>query len=320
MLALSLAAAVVLALSQRALLFSGHGSVWMASCWIGSGLALLAVVRRALPSAPSRLSAPIWWVAGILGAAVLSRHVLDSLSIAAAEMPATMPVVGPFDLGDLVLWGVLLLAITASAGLRSGGRPGLRLGIALIALALPALLLVGMNFDLSRMRTSLLEPNWDGAPGKTAAALSWVLALVTCSKERAARRLGMATWLPPLVGCAVLVLLPFWLLATHGGAGLARVDGSFLLLPGARVFGMYGGRVGAGIEAAITLGGLVGLLAFSARWSLASRLLGSLESVVAVSCCALAAALVPLPHLIMLAALVGWIAVIMGLPPRQQAR
>jgi hypothetical protein len=318
-LATALSFAVVLSVSQRTVAMAGHGSVWMAACWLGAALALLAILRRTLPIAPVMVSAPLWWIAGVLAAAVLGRHALDSLSIAAAELPITSQVVGSVDLGDLLLWALMLVAIQASAGSRSARRPGPRLGIALVVMLLPAVVLLAMNFETSRMRVSLLEPMWTGAPWRSAAALSWVLAVVTCEKERAAGRLGLATWLPPLVGCALLVALPWWLLASHGGAGLSRVDGAFFLHSGGRVFGYYGGRVGAGIETLVTLAGIVGLLVFSARWPLVARLFGAWERLVAISLSALAAALVPLPDLFMLAALIGWIAVIMGLPPRREA-
>jgi hypothetical protein len=265
------------------------------------------------------ISAPVWWIAGVLAAAVLGRHALDSLSIAAAELPMTTQLIGPVDLGDLLLWALMLVAIQASAVSRSDRRPGPGLGIALVVMLVPAVVLILMNFEPSRMRVSLLEPMWTDVPWRSAAALSWVLAVVTCEKERAAARLGLATWFPPLVGCVLLIALPWWLLASHGAAGLSRVDGAFFLHSGGRVFGYYGGRVGAGIETLVTLAGVVGLLVFSARWSVASRLLGAWERLVAISLSALAAALLPLPNLFILAALIGWIAVIMGLPRRREA-
>jgi len=318
-LATVLSFAVVLSVGERTVEMAGHGSVWIAACWLGAGLALLATLRRALPTAPVVVSAPLWWIAGVLAAAVLGRHALDSLSVAAAEVPMTTQLVGSVDLGDLILWSLMLLATQVSAASRSDRRPGPRLGIALVVMLLPALVLVAMNLQTSRMRVALLEPMWTEVPWVTAAALAWVFAMVTCEKERAAGRLGLATWLPPLVGCVLLVALPWWLLASHGGAGLSRVDGAFFLRSGGRVFGYYGGRVGAGIETLVTLAGIVGVLVFSARWSLAARLFGPWERLIAVSLSALVAALLSLPDLFVLATLVGWIAVIMGLPPRREA-
>jgi len=318
-LATCLAFAVVLSVGERTVAMAGHGSVWMAACWIGAGLALFATLRRAMPVAPAMISAPLWWFSGVLGAAVLGRHALDSLAVSASELPITVQVIGSVDLGDLILWALVLVAMQVSAGSRSDQRPGPRLGVALVVMLLPALVMIAMNFQSSRMRVALLEPVWTEVPWKTAASLSWVFAMVTCEKERIAGRLGLATWLPPLLGCVLLIALPWWLLASHGGSGLARVEGAFFLRSGGQVFGFYGGRVGAGIETLVTLAGIVGLLVFSARWALASRLLGGWERLVAISLSALVAAWMPLPDLFMLATLVGWIAVIMGLPPRRDA-
>jgi hypothetical protein len=185
--------------------------------------------------------------------------------------------------------------------------------------------LLALKVDFARMALSQLDP-WaacgdcdDRLPhwANTALALAWVLAVVDCAKERAAGRLGVATWLPPIFGCLLLVVLPWWLNSAHPGSALYRVEGSFFAYPAGYVFGIYGARVGAGIETLVTLGGILGLLVFSARWPLMPKLLGAWERLVAVSLSALAAALLPLTSLLLLAAFVGWLAVIVGLPPRQ---
>ena len=71
------------------------------------------------------------------------------------------------------------------------------------------------------------------------------------------------------------------------------------------MFGYYGDRVGAGIEALATLAGIASLLCFSARSALIGRVLGPWERVVAVSASATFAALLPLATLVRVAALAG---------------
>jgi len=325
-LATSLAFAVVLSLGERYLLDRSE-PVWMLASWLTAGLALLAVLRRAIPRGPAELSGPLCWIAGLLGAAIFGRHALESLSIAAAELPISMSVLGPFDLGDLILWCLMLLAVEAGGGRRSNRSPGIRLGIALLVLLLPTLALLVLQVDSARMSFAQLDP-WracgdcgDRLPGLAgiSLALAWTLALVDCAKERAAGRLGIATWLPPIFGCLLLIVLPWWLMSGHAGSALYRVEGSFFARPAGYVFGLYGVRVGAGMETLVSLGGILGLLVFSARWPLMTKLLGAWERFVAVSLSALAAALLPLTSLLTLAALVGWLAVVVGLPPRQDA-
>jgi hypothetical protein len=289
-------------------------SAWMGAWCAAAGLAVVAVLRRLAPVVRGPAPGLSWWLAGVLGAAVLGRHVLDSLAISAAELPMDASVPGPFDLGDLTLWGLMLLATLATAGPRSGDHPGMRMGLGLIVMLAPAAVLLLGSLSRVGFGSGLPELSWNQVPALHAAAGVWVLAMVICDEERASGRLGLASWLPPLLGCALLVALSWWLLSVHGGRGLERIDGAFFLRPGAMLFGPYGGRIGAGIESLATLAGIAALLCFSARSALIGRLLGSWERVVAVTSSAAIAALVPLPSLIQLAALAGWLAVIMGFP------
>jgi len=319
-LATTLAFAVVLSTGERALAEAPTVAAWMGACCVAAGLGLLAVLRRLAPVLPGPAPGLSWWVAGVLGASVLGRHVLDTLSVAAAELPMDAVLPGPFDLGDLSLWALMMLAVLAAAGLRSDRHPGLRMGVGLILMLVPALVVMFATLWKQGLHVRLQDSMWDQPPWLTAAVLVWVLALVICDEERASGRLGLASWLPPLLGCVVLVALPWWLLASHGGRGLERVDGAFLIRPGALAFGYYGGRIGAGIESLVTLAGIASLLCFSARSTLVCRLLGPWERVAAVSCSAAIAALLPLPVLLWVAALAGWLAVIMGLPLSERGR
>jgi hypothetical protein len=318
-LATTLALAVVLSSGERTLAAAAAPSAWMGAWCAAAGLAVLAVLRRLAPVVPGAAPGLSWWLAGVLGAAVLGRHVLDTLAIAAAELPMDAAVPGPFDLGDLSLWALMLLVTLAVAGPRSGSHPGMRMGLGLIVMLAPAAVLLLDSLSRVRLDSGLPDLAWNQEPALAAAAGVWVLAMVICDEERASGRLGLASWLPPLLGCALLVALPWWLLSVHGGGGLERIEGAFFLRPGAMLFGSYGGRIGAGIESLATLAAIAALLCFSARSALMGRLFGSWERGVAVTSSAVLAALVPLPSLIQVAALGGWLAVIMGFP-RSEAR
>ncbi len=313
----SLSLAVVLSTAERAATVADTTAAWMGAWLIAAVLALLAVLRRIAPIVPGPAPGFLWWFAGISGAGVLGRHTLDSLSFAAAEVPTSAPLAGPFDLGDLLLWALMLLGVLATTGLSSRRPPGMAMGLGLALMLAPVALLLVLSLGHPSRHSQLVAPLFDGPPWLLAAGLVWVVALVTCEKARARGEQGFSTWLPALLTCALFVAVPYWLLRMQGGAGIERADGALLQRSGVIAFGYYGARVSAGIEALATLAGIVALLGFTSRCSAITRLLGRGEHIAAVSASAALAALVPLPKVLWLAALAGWLAVIMGLPIRE---
>ncbi|MBJ93504.1 MAG: hypothetical protein CMP23_03415 [Rickettsiales bacterium] len=317
LLAAVLATAVVFSMAERSYLITSSTAQWLAAFVVAAGVGLLAGLRRLLPPVSTALAQPLLWLAGVLTVAVMGRHLVDSLAIAAAELPISASLPGGFDLGDGLLWLVLVVGLGLSGGFEPPkSRSGLRLALGLALLLAPAWILVAMTLQPARLDAVWPGLDFVGAPWQPLLALAWVFALMGCERERLAGRRGIATWGPMLFAVGLIVFIPICLLELKVTSALTREPGAVLMRPGAVVFGYFGGRVGAGLEAAATLAGALSVLVFSARWRLAAGVLGRAELIVAATLAVLAVACFSLPHLILLASLLGWSSVIMGLPTR----
>ncbi len=295
---------------------------WRAAWCITGVVAGMAFLRGRLPSLWGRndgfSKAALWWLfAGVSGAALVGRHALDALLRTAVEVGFSAPLLGRWDLGDLSLLALTLLvaAPVALGGLLRRPRP---------ELLTPALL--GLVPLVVVIAAAQLRPVRDGLDFAVAGAfplvgtmlaLAWAPALAgPAALPLQANRRITHHLLPPLVAVATLVALPLWLERSQGGSGLFGPDGVVLDLPAAGHFGLFGDRVGAGLECLASLMAMVIILLLCCR--IAARRMPSLRSWVIPVFGGFAVALsAGLSHadLLVLAGVFGWGAVLLGAEP-----
>lgn len=310
-LAAALAGASVVAIGARSLDAAGGGVTWMQAWALALGLSLLATMRRRWPALRTPGTGSLWAVAGVFGCALLVRHAMDCIVLAAQEAPWSAGDVLGFDLGEGTI-GLALLVLCVPATLLGGlrrPRPLLLLpaliGLALVA-APPLVALVQGGPGAVKGGGALLPPTL------LAATLAWTAALVgPAALPLRAGRTFLDRALPRFALGAVLIGLPWAALA----APRRVFGGEEILLAGAGVeaFGRWGSRIGAGCEGLFSLLAAVIVLVLAGR--VAARALpwlrsGALIGLAAAS--ALASAWLALPSLIVLTAVTGWLAVALG--------
>jgi hypothetical protein len=302
-----------LPLLGRSLDPAGRSDAWLLA-WLATALLTGASAwRDRLPGVPGAWPGFAWLVAAVPAAALLGRHGIDSLSVAAAELPLSSGLPLGLDLGDALLL-LALLVLTTPQALRAairGPRPGL---------ALPALVAVGLLAALlgaAGWKTSHQLPSTSTSDAlallPACAALAWTGALLgpaALALDPRQRLLHRA--LPTAALVAIVAALPA-LLALQYGAALQRADGVLLSAVGRRAFGPYGDRVGAGFETLICLAGLLVLLTLIAR--IAARRLAGLRGWILPALAVattLAAATLSTGQLVVAAAVTGWFALLLG--------
>lgn len=323
-LALLLSAGIFLTLAGRTLSATGSTAGWWAA-WISAAVvAFLASFRHALPAVPGRAGGGIWLIAGVLGAALLGRHAVDSLIAAWADFPADESTLPGLDLGDSVLLVALVLPAVAH-GMASRLRaprpalllPGLIGLIPLLVVLVPFLVPGGLGF-----RESSPRPEWAGATSwLLPAALLWATTLPgPAALPLSSRRPFAHHWAPRLLGAGALAALPWVLLLIVGGANVRRAATVQLTAPGRRLWGAWGHETGAGLECAVALFAAYVLIVLCAR--VAARSLDRLRSgvfVLLAAAAGLVAAWTPLSILITATGIVGWLAVLWGTEPEGAA-
>jgi hypothetical protein len=287
--------------------------------WAGGGTVFfLASLRAAAGSLPglSIISAPLWLLAGIAGAAVLGGHAIDVL--AASPIPLDLDSAGlpQLRLGDSILLGALaapaLLVWYFEAD--RGGSPPLRLlslaGFCLLGTVLLSVLLGG---HVRPFEPTLPEPTF--ARAMALFPLGWVLAAFAFDAARS-RALRLGGFVGILLGGAVgFVVLPV-LTVMRRPSGLASLDdgGLFDLLVG-RAMGTYGSEIAAGMEASLCALTASALLILCMRnavygWRALPGIVGLALPLAAV----FAQARWPSDVVLNAALLLGWAAVIVGVP------
>ena len=316
-LTLLLTSAVVLSLAGRTYETAGGAAAWWGAWVVAAGIALLGSFRSALPAVPVRGVGVLWLLAGALGGALLGRHALLALMAAWVDFPADHPGLPGLGQGDLALLVALLLptvSVALASRLRSP-RPAL-LVPALLRLAPVLVLLVPAVASGFSAPKAPPEPAAGMPALLVMAGLLWATVLPgSGTLPLSTRRPVMHHWMPRLLTVGVLVGLPTLLLA-YSGEDLRRTGGVPLAQPGRRLFGYWGGEVGAGMECAVLLVAAGVLLVLCAR--IAARSLPRLRSGIfpALALAAgLCAAWLPPTALLAGAALTGWLAVLWGIEP-----
>lgn len=277
-------------------------------------LAVLASQRWRLPSVPGPVPGLAWLLAGTAGAAVLGRRAVDCLLLAAAELPISSGVLPGIDLGDTLLAAAALLMVAPFAlrGVLRRPRPGL----ALVAVAALVVLCTPLVAGAGRARLPGADPAGALALLPVACTLAWCGALLgPCALALRPERRWLHRVAPPLVLGVTAACLPALLWTVGGGRGLLATDGVAVARAGARAFGHYGARVGAGLEASALLLALLIVLVLATRVAARSlpRLGGWVLPLAALAAAVLQARM-SFDQLVLLAALAGWGAVLLGGP------
>lgn len=309
MIAAALAVGSMLPVGSRSLRAAGDGETWQLAWAVALGLALVASMRRRWPAWSHPAAGGAWQLAGVLGAALLLRHAADTLALAAAEAPWSL---GPFLGLDLAAWTVLgaILLLGVPVGSLRTVRPGLLVpSMIAVALALTPPALAGL--DAGRPVTgdgSLLDAVL------VAGALAWTAALVGPSSLplRAAR--SVPDRAAPRVLLALLYLgLPAALLASARVPRLLLEGPSMLGAAGAEAWGGWGVRIASGMDAGASLLAALAILLLSARVSARRQLrLRPIAAPLMAAAAGLLAGLLPMPTLLVFAALSGWAALAVG--------
>ncbi len=312
-LAVVVAAASVVAIGARSLEAAGGGQTWLQAWAVALGLSLLATMRRRWPAFRTPASGSAWALAGVAGCALLVRHAMDCIVLAAQEAPWSTGDWMGFDLGEGTI--ALALAILSIPAVVLGGlrrpRPLLLFPslVALVLLLSPLVLALLDTASGAVATGGSLVP-----PVLLAGCLAWTAALVgPAALPLRAHRTFLDRALPRFALAGVLVGLPWAVLAT-AAPGRVIGGGEILLAEaGARAFGRYGDRIGAGCEGLFSLLAAVIVLVLAGR--VAARALPWLRSGALIGLVALAAvasAWLPLPTLIFATGIIGWVAVLLG--------
>ncbi|HCP47312.1 MAG TPA: hypothetical protein DIU15_14820 [Deltaproteobacteria bacterium] len=322
-LGLLLGAAALLSVGGRTLAVTGDSGPWLIAWSVAGALVLFVGLCPFCLPVSAKIRAPLWLASGVVTAAVLSRHAIEGLTGAAEWTPWSTIVVGPMDMADLTLTGLLLpvLALASLGGDWARGNTRLAAAGALSAAGVVGVVALSVDQCLASVDIPVVA-GVDWSPFLVVLSMAWIAVLVRLGTSHKGRGLGTLQRLVGLVAMSgVLVLGSRWFLSVHGESRLLRAGELLLVWPGAQAFGASGGPIGAGAEGVICLLAVVVVVVYTAR--VAARALPGLGGVVlplvglVVSGIVVA---VPLAVLVPTAAVLGWLAVVVGAEAGMESR
>ena len=285
--------------------------------WGGAGFFLAALRSKfGVIGGMSGLSSPLWLLAGIAGAALLGGHALDVLAASSLEMSLDGPYLPAMTLGDSILLAALIPPALLVWTMKSdrGGVPPVRflglVGLCVLGTVLATVLLDG---GARKIKPTFTEPSaslvWTLMP------LGWMVVAYAFDGARSrVLRLDGAGGL--LAGCILgFCVLPS-VTVMRRPLGLRTLDdrGLFELLVG-RGLGNYGSEIASVMEASLCAFAAAALLTICLRNAIYGlRALPGIVGVALPVVVVLVQARVPTDKISTAALILGWTAVLVGVP------
>lgn len=304
------------AADSRSAVSTHSGWAW---AWGGAGLAFSLVCLRAYAGAIpglAKASSPLWLVAGIAGAAALGSHALDVLAASGIPIDLDAEFLPMLPQGDALLLGVLWCPVCLVWLFKSdrGGMPPIRmLSLLGLSLLVTVLLSVLVDSEVSRIKPVRTEPT--AALTLALLPLGWMIVAFAFDGARS-RVLRMSSLAGITLGGAMgFVALPA-ITVMRRPLGLRSLgDGGLFELLIGRGLGSHGGEIASGMEATLCAVAGSALLILCMRNAVYGfRALPSVAALFLPLAAVFAQARLPSDSVTLAALVLGWSAVLVGVP------